>query len=132
MITNTGPFYEHSEVFADESVDVDLEFTTETELIDIVVSCETAPTTSEKLTIKSATVNTAHTIDVEELQPDGEDLAIDGVAYGKKCFVYRFDKKFPKGTVVKIDYANTADHADDITVVARYIEQSHVNGTVIE
>lgn len=127
---HVGPFREKTYVFADEAVNVDLTLTYESKIIDIIVSCETAPSTSEKMTIKSATVNATTSIDVEELQPNGEDLSIDGVAYSKKCFLYRFDKQFPAGTIIKVDYANTADHADDITVVIRYIEQRHAYGTI--
>lgn len=120
MSIDTGQRVEYWKTFADEAVDVGL-LLPDAFLIDVVVICATAPTTSEKLTIRTLS---RQGFVIEELQPtpagDGEDLSIEG-ASGKKVFLYRFSKEIIGGTTLRVEYANTADHADDIDVVVRYI-----------
>jgi hypothetical protein len=116
-------FTEYTEVFADAAVDIDVTPESEFELVDVVFICETAPTTSENLTIQTETKDG---VTIDEIYD--EDPSIEGAA-GRKCFVYRFDKWFPVGTIIKVDYANTSDHADDITVVVRYIEERFPYGS---
>ena len=131
-LNSPGDRYEYREVFADAAVDIDEKIQKPFTLIDVVVNCETAPTTSESLTIKTVTKDGDETLECsEDLSVGGVDDHIGGNS-GQTSFVYRFDKSFIGERTIKLDYANTADHADDITVIIQYQKDNLVTGSVYD
>lgn len=97
--------------FADEAVDLTIAPGVPFKLIDVKFLLETAASTSESVTIDSK--NAEDVVFHEITATQGNFLTSWS---GETTPLYRFDKQFPGTTSIEIDYANTADHCDDITV----------------
>ena len=85
------------------------------QLIDVSVTFDVAPTTSEDITIKS--INS----DTDTVYEHKADPSLST----ELTHVYRFDKRFPDNTTIGVDYANT--DANTVTVNTTYqMDQSVV------
>jgi hypothetical protein len=103
-----GARREYEETFTGTAVDLDLDPLSAFQLIDVSVNFNTAPTTSENLTIK--TLRTSKLTTVEH----SEDLSLST----DTDHMFRFDKRFLNGRTIAIDYTNT--DARTITVKVAY------------
>jgi hypothetical protein len=106
----TGERVETRQVFADVAVDLEVDPGGPFQLIDVVLLLETAATTSEDLTIKSINASS------DEVTEYNYDLSLSSDTF----HIFRFDKRFADNRKIQIDYANTADHCDDITVIVQH------------
>lgn len=84
------------------------------QLIDVKFLCAASPGTSESATIKS--VN-ADSDEFDEITAVEGNFTLTGM---DKSQIYRFDKRFPDGTTLQVDYANTAAHCGTITLEVTY------------
>ncbi len=83
--------------FTGTTVDVDVDPGGPFQLIDVSFSFNTAPTTGEDITIKSKNSDT------DEI----EEYDFDPSLSSELTHVFRFDKRFPDGTTIMVDYPNT-------------------------
>ena len=111
---------QYRETFADAAVDIDLAPGVTFELIEVVFILETAASTSESATIR--VVNSDGDV-MDQIDASDGDLS---TYTDETTIVFRFDKEMMAGDTLRVDYANTADHCDDITVVIRYNVQDRI------
>lgn len=104
----------------DAAVDIDLVPGASFRLIDVTFVLETAATTSESATIQ---VENEDGDVMDQISADDGDLS---TYTDETTIIFRFDKNFMAGDTIKIDYANTAAHCDDIVVLVRYDVQDLV------
>ncbi len=104
----TGTRTESRTVDTGTAIDVDIDPGGPFQLIDIALIFNTAPTTSEDITI--TTINGDSDVTTEHV----EDLAATSLTY----YVFRFDKRFADERTIAIDYTNT--DARNITTLVQY------------
>jgi hypothetical protein len=72
------------------------------QLVDVTMQWNTAPTTSQKITIKSTNA------DGDVITEADADPSVAGILNATtKDIVFRFDKRFPNGTTITVAYTNT-------------------------
>jgi hypothetical protein len=85
------------QVFTATAVDEDVDPGGPFQLIDISINFNTAPTTSEDISITSINSDTDAVVEAE----------YDPSLSSDTSHVFRFDKRFPDGTTIAVDYTNT-------------------------